>query len=180
VTRPAGDASKSDRLRIPHGPARMVHVSATLNYALRATAELACHDNAPAKRDEIAEAQSIPPHFLENILLDLRAAGLVASHRGKRGGYWLTRPASQITIADAIRASAGSLADVRGVPPERAAYEGAALHLRDVWVAARANLREVLEHVTLDELAEAATPRALVMILRDPDAWHTRTACGHA
>ena len=97
--------------------------------------------DGPVKGERIAQAQEIPPNFLENILADLRNAGLVASQRGAEGGYWLARPAGEISLADVIRAVDGPLANVRGVRSEQVVYAGSAEPLRDVWVAVRASLR---------------------------------------
>ncbi len=119
-----------------------MRVSAKADYAIRAALELAAAGDGPVKGDRIAKAQEIPPNFLENILGDLRNAGLVASRRGADGGYWLARPAEEISLADVIRAVDGPLANVRGVRSEQVAYTGSAERLRDVWVAVRASLRE--------------------------------------
>src|SRR5437660_2944031 len=107
----------------------------------------------PVRAETLARSQGIPLKFLENILVDLRRAGIVASHRGAEGGYRLARPAREVTPAQVIRALDGPLAEVRGTRPEAAAYDGAAEHLQDVWVAVRASLRSVLECVTLADIA---------------------------
>jgi Rrf2 family protein len=148
-----------------------VRVSAKADYAIRAAVELAAAGDGPTKGERIAQAQSIPPNFLENILVDLRNAGLVASRRGADGGYWLARPADEISLADVIRAVDGPLANVRGVRSEQVEYEGSAKRLRDVWVAVRASLRGVLEHVTLADLANGELPEAVRALAADPDAW---------
>jgi Rrf2 family protein len=148
-----------------------MRVSAKADYAIRATVELAAAGDGPVKGDRLAKAQEIPPNFLENILVDLRNAGLVASKRGAEGGYWLARPAAEITLADVIRAVDGPLANVRGVRPEALAFEGSAEPLRDVWVAVRASLRRVLEHVTLADLAAGNLPGSVRELAADPDAW---------
>src|ERR1700720_3938332 len=82
-----------------------VRISAKADYAVRAAIELAAAGtDRPTKGDAIAQAQGIPLKFLENILADMRHAGLVTSRRGAEGGYWLARPAEEITVADIIRA----------------------------------------------------------------------------
>jgi Rrf2 family protein len=151
-----------------------MRVSAKADYAIRATVELAAAGDGPVKGDRLAKAQEIPPNFLENILVDLRNAGLVASKRGAEGGYWLARPADEITLADVIRAVDGPLANVRGVRPEALAFDGSAEPLRDVWVAVRASLRRVLEHVTLADLATGSLPGNVRELAADPDAWAPR------
>jgi Rrf2 family protein len=113
----------------------------------------------------------VPVKFLENILGDLRQAGLVRSQRGVEGGYWLARPASEITLADVIRAVEGPLANVRGVRPDSVTYQGAAEPLRDVWIAVRASLRSVLEAVTLADVASGELPDVVRELVADPESW---------
>jgi Rrf2 family protein len=148
-----------------------MRVSAKVDYALRACAELAAAGQGPVKGDRIAQAQGIPLKFLENILLDLKHAGLVASQRGAEGGYWLARPPEEIPLAEIIRAVEGPIANVRGQRPEQVEYAGSAAPLRDVWIAVRANLRSVLETVTLADVAAGRLPEEVVAIAADPDAW---------
>ena len=149
-----------------------MRVSAKADYALRAAAELAAAEGAgPVKGEQLARAQSIPSKFLENILLELRHAGLVQSQRGVEGGYWLARPAAEIPLAEVIRAVEGPLANVRGARPEAVEYQGAAEPLRDVWIAVRASLRRVLESVTLADVAHGELPASLDELVADPDAW---------
>jgi Rrf2 family protein len=148
-----------------------MRVSAKVDYALRACAELAAAGDGPVKGDRIAQSQEIPLKFLENILLDLKHAGLVQSQRGAEGGYWLARPPDEIALAEVIRAVEGPIANVRGLRPEQVAYEGPAQSLREVWIAVRANLRSVLETVTLADLADGRLPERVTAIARDPDAW---------
>ena len=103
-----------------------VRTTAKADYAVRAAIELAAHGDAPVSAERIAEAQQIPVNFLENILLDLRRAGIVDSRRGAAGGYLLARPANEIVIADVVRAVEGPLASVRGLSPDALEYEGSA------------------------------------------------------
>src|SRR5213082_3558850 len=122
-----------------------MRISAKADYAVRAALELAAApDGKPVKGEHLSEAQDIPLQFLEHILLELKHARLVRARRGARGGYWLAKPAEAITIADVIRAVEGPLANIHESAPEDLHYEGAAERLRDVWVAVRANLRNVL------------------------------------
>ncbi len=132
---------------------------------------LAAGDGSPMPIHAIAAAQDIPAGFLENIVGDLRRAGLVVAKRGRSGGLVLSRPADQITIADLIRAETGNLADIHGLRPEEATYGGAAEHLTDVWVAARAAYRSVLESVTLADVVAGDLPASVVQIASDPRAW---------
>jgi Rrf2 family protein len=148
-----------------------VRVSAKVDYALRAAAELAAAGEGPVKGERIAQAQEIPLKFLENILLDLKHAGLVQSQRGAEGGYWLSRAPEEISLADVIRTVEGPIANVRGMRSEQVEYGGPAAPLREVWVAVRANLRSVLEAVTLADLAAGRLPDEVAAIAADPDAW---------
>jgi len=148
-----------------------VRVSAKVDYAVRALAELAAAaGRGPVKGEAIAAAQDIPLRFTENILADLRRAGIVASQRGAVGGYWLHVPADTITVADVIRYVEGPLADVRGEPPEDVVYAGAAASLQDVWIATRATLRSVLEAVTIADIAGGHLPDIVQRLAADPDA----------
>lgn len=149
-----------------------MRVTAKADYALRAALELAAAEGGgPLKGERIAQAQGIPIRFLENILLELRHAGLVHSQRGAEGGYWLARPAAEINLAEVLRVVEGPLANVRGVRPEEVEYEGAAEHLREVWIAVRANLRAVLESATLAEVVRGELPGIVETLARDPEAW---------
>jgi Rrf2 family protein len=150
-----------------------MRVSAKVDYAVRAAVELAAAESPPVKGDSIAQAQEIPLKFLENILGELRHAGLVRSQRGTEGGYWLARPAGEISIADVIRAVEGPLATVRGASAETLNYGGAAAPLGKLWVAVRANLRAVLETVTLADIARDDLPALVDQITSDPEVWAT-------
>jgi Rrf2 family protein len=142
-----------------------MRVSAKADYAIRAMVELAAAGEGPVKGDRIAQAQQIPIKFLENILGDLRQGGLVRSQRGAEGGYWLARPAAEIAIADVIRVVEGPIAHVRGVRPEAVEYTGSATALRDVWIALRANMRTVLETVTIADVAGGELPPEVRQLL---------------
>ena len=148
-----------------------MRVSAKADYALRAAIELAAAGDGPVKGERIAQAQEIPLKFLENILLELRHAGIVRSQRGVEGGYWLARPAEEVSLAEGIRAVEGPIANVRGVGPQDVEYGGAAGRLREVWIAVRASLRSVLEETTIADLARGELPAAVEALARDPDAW---------
>jgi Rrf2 family protein len=149
-----------------------MRVTAKVDYAVRAGAELAAASGeGPVKGERIAQSQQIPLKFLENILLELKHAGLVQSQRGAEGGYWLAAPADEISLADVIRAVEGPIANVRGERPEQVAYAGAAEPLREVWIAVRGNLRAVLENVTLADVAAGNLPDEVSRIAADPDAW---------
>ena len=148
-----------------------MRVSAKADYAVRAVVELAVSDGGPVKGERISQAQDIPLKFLENILLELRHAGLVRSQRGAEGGYWLARPPEEITLAEVIRSVEGPIANVRGEGPQDVDYRGSAARLKDVWIAVRANLRSVLEAVTVADVAQGELPPAVEELVRNPDAW---------
>ena len=135
-----------------------MRVSAKVDYALRAVTELAASPPGYVKAERLASAQQIPLKFLENILLELRRAEIVASQRGADGGYRLAKPAAEVSLADVIRAVEGPIATVRGVRPEETEYTGAATQLRDVWIELRASMRGVLEETSLaDVVARSGT-----------------------
>ena len=163
------------------GPATALHdnqrvrTTAKADYAVRAAIELAAHGEAPMSAERLAEAQQIPVNFLENILLDLRRAGIVDSRRGAAGGYLLAKPATEIVIADVVRAVEGPLASVRGISPDQLEYDGSAVPLRDVWVALRSAVRSVLEHVTIADVASGKLPVHVTKLTREPDAWVRRS-----
>jgi Rrf2 family protein len=153
-----------------------LRVSARADYGVRAAIELAVAYEAglATKGEAIGRAQSIPVRFLENILADLRQSGLVRSQRGADGGYWLAKPPADIAVADVIRAIDGPLASVRGQPPEDVGYSGTAAPLLDVWIAMRAAVREVVENVTLADLAADELPASVRRLAASPGAGQRR------
>jgi Rrf2 family protein len=150
-----------------------MRTTAKADYAVRAAIELAAAGDL-LTAEQIAQAQEIPLNFLENILRDLRRAGIVESRRGQAGGYTLAGRPEETSVADVIRAVEGPLANVRGQAPEALEYRGSAEKLQDVWVALRANVRAVLEQVTLDDLARGDLPPHIGALIRDADAWQRR------
>jgi Rrf2 family protein len=152
-----------------------MRLSAKVDYAVRAAVELAAAgDGAVVKGERIASAQDIPLKFLENILVELRKAGLVRTQRGPDGGYQLARPASEISVADVIRAVEGPLAVVRGTPPESLEYKGSAVPVQKVWIALRTNVRGVLEEVSLAAIAADDLSSEIEELAREPESWLTR------
>ena len=145
-------------------------MSARVDYAIRALVTLADAGSGPVKGEAMARVPVAALEFLQNILNQLRRAGLVSSQRGSEGGYRLARPAAAITLADVIRAIDGPLAEVRGGGPRRPSTR-AGRHLQEVWVAVRASLRAVLENVTLADIAAGGLPPAIEALTADPDAW---------
>ncbi len=153
-----------------------MHVSAKVDYAIRAAIELAVHQEhgGLVTAERLAEAQSIPRPFLATILQELRRAGIVESKRGVDGGHRLARAASQIALADVIRAVDGPMAAVAGVAPEQVDYPGASAQLREVWIAVRASLRSVLEVTTVADLATGTLPPVVSELIAAPGAWDRR------
>ena len=161
------------RVHVSNRETRAMRITAKADYAVRAAVELAAAESSgkPVKGEQLARSQGIPQNFLENILTELRRAGIVRTRRGAEGGYQLARPASEITVADVLRAVEGPLAAVQGTRPEELSYEGAASSLPDVWVALRASLRSVLEHVTLADIASGKLPAVVKERTRVKDSW---------
>lgn len=152
-----------------------MRIPAKADYALRALVELAATDGTrPLPADRIAERQSIAGPFLAGILGQLRLSGLVRSVRGAEGGFLLARPAAEISLADVMRAVDGPLATLSGQYPETLSYPGPAEGLREVWVAVRANIRAVLEHTTIADVASGTPSKVVKKIVADEDAWQRR------
>jgi Rrf2 family protein len=148
-----------------------VRVSAKADYAVRAMIELADGtEDSPVTGEHVAAAQEIPMRFLDPILTELRYAGLVKGRSGAEGGYWLARPAGDVTLAEIIDEVEGPLASVHGLPPDELAFRGDAKALQEVWIALRANMREVLESVTIGDLVAGDVPEPIRRIAGDPEA----------
>jgi Rrf2 family protein len=150
-----------------------MRISAKADYAVRAALQLAASwdDAEPLKAEAIAEAQDIPHKFLEGILNDMRRGGLVTSRRGGNGGYRLARPAESVSVADIIRVVDGPLVSVRGVRPPDLAYTGPAETLLPLWIALRSHVREILDGVSLADLAHGQLPPQVRALAEAPDAW---------
>lgn len=152
-----------------------MRISHKVDYGVRVMTTIAtmAGDDAtrPVTRSVLAEHDDLPPGFLTDILGQLRNAELVRSHRGGSGGWTLARRADEITVADVIRALDGPLASVRGVRPHDLGHDGAREPFISMWVAVRASLRAVLEHVTIADLASGTLPGEIARIAADPDAW---------
>ena len=151
-----------------------MHISAKADYAVRTLLQLAAADGAAGKAEALASALGVSHKFLESVLADLRRTELVRSRRGPDGGYWLARPAADISIADVIRAVEGPLASVRGQRPEDVEYSAPAKQLQLVWLAVRVNMREVLEKVSLADIVADDVPAFVLELTADPSAWARR------
>ena len=153
-----------------------MRVSAKADYAVRAAVELAAAGEGPTKGERLADAQDIPLQFLEHILLELKHSGIVRARRGAKGGYWLARPADEVSVADVVRAVEGPIANDQSMPPESIEYRGSAQRLQEVWIAVRASLRSVLEEVTLADLVSGELPAIVGELTAAPEAWQASTS----
>lgn len=144
-------------------------------YGLKALIELAANDSEEAIRiRELAEREQIPLKFLEQILLALKNAGLLQSRRGVNGGYYLARPAEEITLGQVVRTLDGPVAPIRCV--SQMAYErcvcpdentcGLRLAMLDV----RNAIADVLDNTTLADAARRANKRARARKMRSRTA----------
>ena len=149
-----------------------MRVSAKSDYALRALIEMAGRTAGPAvSAEELGRLQDIPRNFLQAILADLRRAGVVISQRGQSGGWRMARAAADVSVADVIRAVDGPLVSVYGLRPEAVEYNDRAEPLQQVWIAARRSLRDVFEHVSIQDLADQQLPAVVSDRTADEDAW---------
>jgi Rrf2 family protein len=151
-----------------------VQISAKTDYAVRALLSLAAHAPERISAGVVVDEQDLPLKFIEGILGDLRRAGLVRTQRGVGGGYSLSRPAAEITLGAVLRAVDGPLAEVHGLRPDETSYEGVAEHLRDVWVAVRSSLREVLDETTVEQVLTGELPPHVRKLVDRPEAWQPR------
>jgi Rrf2 family protein len=135
-----------------------VYVSARCDYAVRAMLAVAADGEELVKASALAGAQGIPLSFLQGILLDLRRAGLLHSHRGIEGGYALARPQQDISVGDVLRAMNGSLTTVRGLPADVTTYHGVAVGLRNVWLAVHDAIEDVVDRTSLADLIKFRQP----------------------
>lgn len=149
-----------------------MRVSAKSDYALRALIEMASRvDGRAVSAEELGRLQEIPHGFLQAILADLRRAGVVMSQRGQSGGWRMGRPASDVSVADVIRAVDGPLVSVYGLRPEAVTYNETADVLQHVWIAARDSLRDVFEQVSIQQLADRELPDEVTSRTAREEAW---------
>ena len=134
-----------------------MHISQKCQYTLKALFELAKRrGDGPVSSAEIAEAQAIPPRFLELILQGLKNSGEIESHRGNTGGYVLAVSPELITVGDIIRSVDGSLAPVGCVSSNargNCPLKGRCAFMH-VWQKAQAAAEEVYNSVTLQDLID--------------------------
>jgi Rrf2 family protein len=146
-------------------------ISKKSDYAIRAILELASSEAPSLTTEQIATAQRIPQHFLENIMLDLRRADKIITQRGPGGGSRLAKQPDAITLAEIVRAVDGPLLRVQGARPEAIAFDGVASPLRDVWIAVRVSLRLVLEAVTVADVVKGDLPASINELLEQRNAY---------
>ena len=124
------------------------------DYGLRAMIDLAAHDGlGPIPSADIAARQLIPEHFLDQLLVTLRRAGLLKSLRGPQGGHMLARPPATITMAEIIGALEGPVAPMECVPNPTVCQLSSGCGIRDVWVEVDAFTQRLLNGKTLEDLA---------------------------
>lgn len=128
-------------------------------YALRAMIDLALHaDEGPVLRSDIAERQEVSAHYIEQLFVKLRKAGLIESIKGPGGGYILAQSADQIRAGDIIRTVEGPIALVHCVAPQQETachrVDGCVTHL--LWKRLSDKVTEVLDSVTLKDLCDQA------------------------
>ncbi|EIT85297.1 hypothetical protein A374_11155 [Fictibacillus macauensis ZFHKF-1] len=104
------------------------------------------HGEGPTALKVIAKEHSLSEHYLEQLISPLRNAGLVKSIRGAYGGYILAKEAKTITAGDIIRVLEGPISPVEVLEDEEPAK-------RDLWIRIRDAVKDVLDHTTLDDLA---------------------------
>lgn len=139
-----------------------MRISERVDNAVRAIGELAVEASATVKADAIAQHQGISLKYLLDILRDLKRAELVRSKRGPDGGFTLSRPATEISLADVFRAVDGPLADVHDESLRGLEYPAPAESLPLVWMAVRGSLRRVLETVSVADLVAGDLPEGVV------------------
>ena len=155
-----GLADPNGRRRRSSGGNAVVSISAKVDYGVRVLCTLAYVDGSMTAK-QLAVSQGLPHKYLEAILNDLRRGALLVSKRGAEGGYRLARPASEIALSDVIQPLVGTLAEVRGQQLEKTGYVGPAENLQAVWLAVRANLRSMLETVTIAGIISGDLPESI-------------------
>jgi Rrf2 family protein len=129
----------------------VLRVPVQVDYALQALAAMAEASPRPITGERLAARRQLPGRYLEASLASLRRAGLVVGRRGAEGGYWLARPADQITVADVMLAVEGSLVDLRARPGLPDDIIGCVIE--QTWRQAGLGLETALEAVTIADIA---------------------------
>jgi Rrf2 family protein len=125
------------------------------DYGLRAMIDLASrYGEGPVPSAAIAARQRIPEHFLDQLLIGLRRAGLLKSQRGPQGGHMLARPPAQITMGDVIYALEGSPAIMECLPNPHACQLTPGCAIREIWMQVEDYAQKLHAATTLERLAE--------------------------
>jgi Rrf2 family transcriptional regulator, iron-sulfur cluster assembly transcription factor len=137
-----------------------MRLSARCRYGLRAAFDIAYHNRGrPTQVPEMSKRQGASPRMLEQVLGKLKTAGLVGSRRGRRGGFYLARPAQEISLGDIVRACDGSLRLTVGQ-----LKRGPAAPADRVWEDAERQVSAAFDSVTLAEICRRSeregVPRA--------------------
>lgn len=138
-----------------------MRVTMKSDYGLRAMIDLAVHyGHGPISSGDIAARQYVPEHFLDQLLISLRRAGLLKSQRGPQGGHMLAKLPSDISMGEIIRALDGSTAPMECLPEPAACQLSAACAIRDVWRQVEDYAQALIDGTTLEQLAERQRVRA--------------------
>lgn len=152
-----------------------MRITHKVDYAVRTVVAIARHEaetpGRAVKTDFLAASEDVPASFLQDILRILGNHEVLRSTRGPEGGWNLARPAEEITVAEIIRHLEGPLASVRGIRPHELPEHGGTEPFVSLWVAVRAALRSVLDHVTVADLARGELPDDVTRLLDQPGAW---------
>ena len=141
--------------KIQARPDKAVKLSTRGRYAVRAMLDLALQSGGgPTMIKDISERQQISRLYLEQLFTRLKAAGLVRSVRGPRGGFMLTRPPREIRFSDIVQAMEGSMAPVECVDDTMLCSRADSCVTRRVWAEVKEAMDEVLTATTLEDLVE--------------------------
>ncbi|CAM5786564.1 RrF2 family transcriptional regulator [Cellulomonas persica] len=135
-----------------------MHISAKVDYAVRALLLLAQRAPELVTAEALSAEQDLPREYAEQILTELRKLGYVVSKRGARGGFHLAHPADEVLIGPVLSSLEGPFVTVRAALPDTLTYRGVAQHLPTLWGALDETLHDVLDHVTLADLLTGAVP----------------------
>ncbi|MBI3630238.1 MAG: Rrf2 family transcriptional regulator [Candidatus Rokubacteria bacterium] len=135
-------------------------ISAKGEYAIKAMLDLSMHHSPGlVSIQEIASRQSIPQRYLEQVLLQLKRAGLLRSKRGAAGGYHLTKSPNDVTVGEVLRAVEGATAPFESARPARRSATDHANDLLELWEDLSKAVSQVIDRLTFGELAARAAQR---------------------
>jgi Rrf2 family transcriptional regulator, cysteine metabolism repressor len=128
-------------------------ISTKTRYGTRAVVEIASHyGKLPVKRKTIVNRHNIPDSYLENILLILKANGIIITKRGVSGGYVLSRKPSEITLLEIVNIFEGSLVPVACLENSEICEQWEVCSTRDVWMKLKEAQERVLKNITIGDL----------------------------